>query len=60
MKVRLKTSMSGDDGAFKPGDVVDLEKAYAVRMIESGQAEPVEQKTKRTATKKGGEKAAKN
>lgn len=50
MKIKLLTSMSGDDGSYTPGDVVDLEPGHAERMIASGQAEPVAAKKKSPRT----------
>lgn len=41
MKIKLLTSRSGSDGAFNVGDVIDVPKDEAVRMIEKGQAQPV-------------------
>lgn len=41
MKIRLLVSRAGADGAFAPGDEIDVDDAEAVRMIEAGQCEPV-------------------
>lgn len=41
MKIKLIVSRSGPDGAFMPGDEIDVEAAEAARMIEAGQAVPV-------------------
>lgn len=53
MKVKLLTAVSGDDFNHEAGAVVDLENAWAKRLLESGQAEPVAQKrVKRAETRK--------
>lgn len=60
MKVKLLVSRSGSDGAFAPGDEIDVSDAEAKRMIEAGQCEPVRgKKAETTAKKAGGEKTAK-
>lgn len=41
MKVKLLVSRSGADGAFAPGDEIEVSDAEAKRMIEAGQAQPV-------------------
>jgi len=52
MKVKLLTSVSGADGSFAPGSVVDLPTDYATRMLNSGQAEVVEAPPVKTAAKR--------
>lgn len=41
MKIKLLVSRSGADGAFAPGDEIEVSDAEAKRMIEAGQAAPV-------------------
>lgn len=41
MKVKLLVSRSGADGAFSPGDEIEVSADEAKRMIEAGQASPV-------------------
>lgn len=55
MKVELRTSL----GFAHSGDVVDLPDADAVRLIKSGQAEPVRQEARQTPERgrRKGEKA---
>lgn len=59
MKIKLKTSMSGPEGTHGPGEELDVENAYAKRLLDSGQAEavgkkPVEraEKTSKSSSKK--------
>ena len=52
MKVKLLTSVSGADGSFAYGEIVDLENDYAVRMLNTGQAEAVEPAPVKTAAKR--------
>lgn len=42
MKVKLLISRSGLDGAFSPGDEIDVSDNEAVRMVAAGQCEPVD------------------
>lgn len=44
MQVRLLTSRATSSGAQNRGDVIDVDDAEAVRMIEAGQAEAVRSK----------------
>lgn len=44
MKIRLLTSRAGIDFAQNVGDVIEVSKDEAKRMIEDGQAEPVAEK----------------
>jgi len=63
MKVKLLVGLSGLEGSWSPGSVVDLPEATASRLIASGQAEPVEppeKKPRERAEKKPRENAAKN
>ena len=53
MQVKLLTSRAGADFSQAVGEVVTVNDAEAVRMIEAGQAEPVSAPKKETATKKG-------
>ena len=41
MKVKLLVSRSGTEGAFSPGDEIEVSGDEAKRMIEAGQAAPV-------------------
>ena len=41
MKIKLLVSRSGVDGAFSPGDEIEVTNDEAKRMIEAGQAVPV-------------------
>ena len=41
MKIKLLVSRAGASGAQDSGDVIEVENAEALRMIEAGQAEPV-------------------
>jgi hypothetical protein len=45
MKVKLLVSRAGADGAFAPGDEIEVGTAEAGRMIEAGQAVPVRGET---------------
>lgn len=61
MKVRLLVSRSGTDGAFAPGDVIEVDAAEARRMVDAGQcevlaADPVKE---RAVPRRATEKAAK-
>lgn len=39
MKVKLLTGMASADADYSPGDVVDLNKTHAERLIDAGSAE---------------------
>lgn len=58
MQVRLLTSMAGVGFSHSAGEVIDVDNAYATRMIAGGIAEAVDQPaavetaTKKTATRK--------
>lgn len=58
MQVRLLTSMAGADFSHNAGEIIDVDNAYAARMIAGGIAEAVDQPaavetaTKKTATRK--------
>lgn len=52
LKIKLLVGMAGDKFAYSPGEIVDLDKAWAERLIGTGQAEEVK------TEKKGREKAA--
>lgn len=41
MKVKLLVSRAGADGAYGPGDIVEVSTGEASRMIEAGQATPL-------------------
>lgn len=41
MKIKLLTARATATGAENRGDVIDVQDAEAIRMIEAGQAEPV-------------------
>ncbi len=51
-KVKLLTSMAGIDFSHNAGDVIDCNKAEAVRFIDAGIAEPVHENRIETAVKK--------
>ena len=50
MRVRLNTDRAGDGFYQAAGEIVDLPEREAYRMIESGQAEPVEPESAAMAT----------
>jgi len=50
MKIKLTTSIAGDRESYRPGEIVDFPDDYALRLIETDQAEAAEQKP--PATKK--------
>tara|TARA_R110002126_G_scaffold39380_5_gene116954 strand:- start:439 stop:627 length:189 start_codon:yes stop_codon:yes gene_type:complete len=53
MRVTLLTSIAGIGFSHNRGDVIDVDEAYCLRMIESGQAEVVDEPAKvETATRK--------
>lgn len=41
MRVKLRTIMAGPNGVSQPGDIVDLPKEDAQRLIDGGQADAV-------------------
>lgn len=51
MKIKLNTSISGPDGCFNSGDIVDFPGAYAIRLIDKGMASAVEVKKPARAQK---------
>lgn len=60
MRVMLKVSRAGPDGAQNAGDEIDVSDDEAKRLFEAGQAEPVRKRTAEKAAKKpAGERAAK-
>ena len=53
MQVRLLTSIAGINFSHASGDIIEVDDAYSVRLIESGQAELVDEPaTVETATRK--------
>ena len=52
MRVTLLTSIAGIDFSNNRGDVIEVDDAYSIRLIESGQAEPVDEPVVETATRK--------
>jgi hypothetical protein len=53
MEVRFKATFSGVLDVFQAGKVYDVDKAFAERLLNAGEAELVEKKTEaKTATKK--------
>lgn len=58
MRVTLLTSIAGIGFSHNRGDVIEVDDAYSIRLIESGQAElvdepaEVETATRKTATRK--------
>lgn len=61
MEVRLLISRAAATGSQNVGDIVEVSEAEAARMIEAGQAAPVERapKAERAVSKAKPEKAAK-
>lgn len=51
-KVKLLTSLAGIDFSHNAGDVIDCNKAEAIRFIDAGIAEPVQESRIETAAKK--------
>ena len=47
MRIKLTVSRSAADGSQTPGDIIDLDAAEAVRLIDSGQAEPLPARAKK-------------
>ena len=52
VKIRLLTSIAGDNYSHSAGDEVSLESAEAKRFLEAGQAEPVATRAAKTAEKR--------
>ena len=52
VKVRLLVSRAGDGFAQNQGDVIEVDKDEAKRMLEAGQCEPVAQKRAERAEKR--------
>lgn len=52
MKVKLTVGMAGDKFSYPPGQVIDVEKATAKRLLASGQAEPVARSPVKRASKR--------
>jgi len=48
MKIRMNVSIEGLDISAKPGDEIDIEKGWAKRLVESGQAEYIKTKAAKT------------
>lgn len=60
MKIKLLTARATANGAENRGDVIEVEDAEAIRMIEAGQAEPVRTAAPEKAVRKTkAEKASK-
>jgi hypothetical protein len=60
MKIKLLTSRAGVGFAQSAGDEIEVSDAEGARMVEAGQAIPVREATRETATRKPArEKAAK-
>jgi len=59
MRVKLLTSLAGPDWSGQHGQTVDLPEATAVWLCDRGQAEPVREARRETATKSRREKAVK-
>lgn len=55
MKVKLLTGRAGSDWSQDAGQVVEVSKEEGQRLVESGQAEPVQEKREK-ATQSSGEK----
>lgn len=52
MKVKLLVSRSGADGAFAPGDEIEVSDAEAKRMIAGGQCVPAVSDAREKTTRK--------
>ena len=52
MRVTLLTSIAGIGFSHNRGDVIEVDDAYSIRLIESGQAELVDEPVIETATRK--------
>jgi len=52
MRVTLLTSIAGIGFSHNRGDVIEVDDAYSLRLIESGQAEPVDEPVVETAARK--------
>ncbi len=52
MRVTLLTSIAGIGFSHNRGDVIEVDDAYSIRLIESGQAEAVDEPVVETATRK--------
>lgn len=50
MKVKLLVSRAGADGAFAPGDEIEVSDAEGARMIKAGQCTPVSGAKREKAT----------
>lgn len=57
MKVKLLISRSGVDGAFSPGDVIDVDEKTAQRMFLAGQCQIMDKKPEKATRKQEPEKA---
>jgi len=56
-KIKLLTGRCGPGGSFAPGEIIEVDSDEAVRMLASGQAEPVAAKKPRTASKRASKPA---
>jgi hypothetical protein len=56
-KIKLLTGRCGPGGSFAPGEIIEVDADEAVRMLASGQAEPVAAKKPRTASKRASKPA---
>lgn len=52
MRVTLLTSIAGIGFSHNRGDVIEVDDAYSIRLIESGQAEVVDEPVVETAARK--------
>jgi hypothetical protein len=52
MRVTLLTSIAGIGFSHNRGDVIEVDGAYSIRLIESGQAEAVDEPVVETAARK--------
>jgi hypothetical protein len=52
MRVTLLTSIAGIGFSHNRGDVIEVDDAYSIRLIESGQAEAVDEPVVETAARK--------
>jgi hypothetical protein len=44
MKVKINQPMAGPDGAYRAGEIVELDDKTAKKLIETGQAQEVDKK----------------
>ena len=52
MQIRLLTSIAGIDFSHASGEIIEVDDAYSIRLIESGQAEIVDEPVVEKAIRK--------